>query len=107
VSLLGTGSRTVNISGKSLVHVIQRHWPNSIATGAGKFLSGITRKELKDLVKTTVGAGKKSINSRGRPGSISEYDFGRVIGTDIKGNAASRLRVVVTDSGELKTAFPF
>jgi len=41
------------------------------------------------------------------PFKIFEYDFGRAIGTDIAGNSATSLRVVVNPAGKVVTAFPY
>jgi len=35
-----------------------------------------------------------------------EYDFGRAIGTDMSGNPANTLRVVLEPNGTVVTAFP-
>jgi hypothetical protein len=37
----------------------------------------------------------------------SGYDTGKTIGVDISGKATSRIRVVVTPNGKVKTAFPY
>jgi len=46
-------------------------------------------------------------NTLGRPGNIFELSFGREIGTNIAGEAATNMRVVVAPDGIVKTAFPF
>jgi hypothetical protein len=59
------------------------------------------------MVDEAVSSGVSRANTLGRPGTIFEYNFGRQIGIDIGGNAAKNLRVVVSPTGEVITAFPF
>jgi hypothetical protein len=90
-----------------LDHIIARHWPTSGASGAGKFAQGTTGRSLLDMIKEGVGKGVSRPNTRNRPGTIFEHDFGRQIGVDISGNPATRIRVVVRPDGTVVTAFPF
>lgn len=92
---------------KDLDHIIARHWATSGARGAGKFLDGTTGKNLLDMVNDAVRRGASRPNTNGRAGTIFELDFGRQIGTDIAGNIATKLRVVLRPDGTVKTAFPF
>jgi RHS repeat-associated protein len=96
--------RIAQLTQKALDHIVLRHWATSGAKGAGKFLAGTTGKEVKSLIEDAVQKGAKSASRFGR----TEYvqDFGRQIGTDIKGRVASRLKVVVEASGEVVTAYP-
>ncbi|WP_304598490.1 RHS repeat-associated core domain-containing protein [Mesonia sp. K7] len=91
----------------ALLHILDRHAYNSIAEGAGKFSKGTSLKQLLNLINTTTTEGAFRLNTRGRPGVIAEYNFGRVIGTNINGNSATNLRVVISPKGEVITAFPF
>ena len=84
-----------------------RHWPDSPASGAGKFQEGITEASLRDLINEAVHSGRGRQNTHGRPGTLYEYDFRRQIGTTIDGGPATRLRVVVNNRNEVVTAFPF
>jgi hypothetical protein len=59
------------------------------------------------MINDAIVRGTSRPNTLGRPGTIFEFDFGRQIGTDLGGNAASRLRVIVAPSGNVLTAFPF
>ena len=59
------------------------------------------------MISETVANGTIRPNTLGRPGSIFEMNFGRQIGTNVAGDAATSLRVVVTPEGVVKTAFPF
>ncbi len=95
------------ISSRAYHHIVDRHWPDSPAPGAGKFLPGISRKELYALIDEATANAEPRLNTNGRPGEIYEYDFRRVIGRDIRGNPASRLRVVVGSRNQVITAFPF
>lgn len=91
----------------ALQHIMARHWPDSPATGAGKFQEGITEASLRDLINEAVRSGRARQNTHGRPGTLYEYDFRRQIGTTIDGGPAARLRVVVNNRNEVVTAFPF
>jgi len=59
------------------------------------------------MIDQAVWQGTSRANSLGRAGTIFEHNFGRQIGVDMGGNAASNLRVVTSPSGEVITAFPF
>ena len=91
----------------ALQHIMARHWPDSPASGAGKFQEGITEASLRDLINEAVRSGRARQNTHGRPGTLYEYDFHRQIGTTIDGGPAARLRVVVNNRNEVVTAFPF
>lgn len=91
----------------ALQHIMARHWPDSPATGAGKFQAGITEATLRDLINEAVHNGHARQNTHGRSGTIYEYDFQRQIGTTIDGGPATRLRIVVNSRNEVVTAFPF
>ena len=91
----------------ALRHIMERHWPDSPAFGAGKFQIGITASSLREMVNEAVANGRSRPNTHGRPGTIYEYDFHHPIGTTIDGGPATRLRVVVNNRNEVITAFPF
>ena len=97
----------VILTEKAFRHIMERHWPDSTAAGAGKFQYGITEDGLRALINQTVQNGQSRVNTNGRPGVIYEYDFQRQIGTDIDGRPATRLRVVVNRRNQVVTAFPF
>ena len=97
----------VTLTRWALQHIMARHWPDSRATGAGKFQAGITETTLRDMINEAVRSGHARQNTHGRPGTIYEYDFQRQIGTTIDGGPATRLRVVVNNRNEVVTAFPF
>jgi hypothetical protein len=100
-------SDQVTLTRWGLQHIMARHWPDSPATGAGKFQEGITEASLRDLINEAVRSGRARQNTHGRPGTLYEYDFRRQIGTTIDGGPATRLRVVVNNRNEVVTAFPF
>ncbi len=103
-----TGDRpSVIIDQRAINHIMERHWPDSPAPGAGKYASGMTVDLLKQMVNETVANGRLRHNTNGRPGQIFEYDFGHPIGIKINGRPAYRLRAVVNDRNQLVTAFPF
>src|ERR1700739_590438 len=102
-----TGTDQVILTRWALQHIMARHWPDSTATGAGKFQAGITESSLRDMINEAVHSGRARHNTHGRPGTIYEYDFQRQIGTTIDGGPATRLRVVVSNRNEVVTAFPF
>jgi hypothetical protein len=97
----------VVLTEKAFRHIMERHWPDNTAPGAGKFQSGITEDGLRALISEAVRNGHSRINTNGRPGVIYEYDFHRQIGTNIDGQPATRLRVVVNKRNQVVTAFPF
>jgi hypothetical protein len=97
----------VTLTRWALQHIMARHWPDSTATGAGKFQAGITEASLRDMINEAVHNGRARRNTHGRPGTIYEYDFEHQIGTTIDGGPATRLRVVVSNRNEVITAFPF
>jgi hypothetical protein len=102
-----TSADQVVLTRSRLQHIIQRHWSDSTATGAGKFQAGITEVTLRDMINEAVRNGHARHNTHGRSGTIYEYDFQRQIGTTIDAGPATRLRVVVSNRNEVITAFPF
>ena len=100
-------SDQVTLTRWALQHIMARHWPDSPASGAGKFQEGITESSLRDLINEAVRSGRARQNTHGRQGTLYEYDFHRQIGTTIDGGPAARLRVVVNNRNEVVTAFPF
>jgi len=97
----------VLLTERAFRHIMERHWPDSTAAGAGKFQYGITEDGLRALINQAVQNGHSGVNTNGRPGVIYEYDFQRQIGTNIDGQPATRLRVVVNKRNQVVTAFPF
>lgn len=95
------------LSQQRLEHIVLRHWPTSGAANAGKFATGTTVRGLQRMIDDAVRTGTHRANTRGRPGTIFEHDFGSPIGVDSLGNSTSRLRVVVDPGGNVVTAFPY
>jgi RHS repeat-associated protein len=106
-ALAATCSKTARLTQEALDHIVLRHWSSSSARNAGKFAVGTRAKDLKQMIETAVGHATPRANTRGRPGHIYDFDFGREIGVNIQGSPATRLRVVVGPDGMVKTAFPF
>ena len=75
--------------------------------GKGKFAEETTAKGLKEMIEQASQKGIFRPNTGGRAGSISEFDFGRVIGQNSSGVPSTRLRVVINPNGSVKTAFPY
>ncbi|MDZ4147697.1 MAG: RHS repeat-associated core domain-containing protein [Flavobacteriaceae bacterium] len=96
-----------SLTQKGLNHILARHAFSSTAKGAGKFAQGTSARQLKSLINTATTKGTFRPNTFGRPGTIAEFNFRRTIGTNIGGNAASNLRVVIGPNGSVITAFPF
>lgn len=105
--LLPEVSRTGQLTQAGLDHIVLRHWATSGAQNAGKFAQGTTARQLRSMIGDTLESGTIRANTAGRPGHIFEYDFGHQIGVDLAGNPATRLRVVRSPDGTIKTAFPF
>jgi len=59
------------------------------------------------MIREAISSGASRPNTLGRPGTIFEHTFGRQIGVDAVGKAASSLRIVVSETGEVVTSFPF
>ena len=94
------------IKPKALKHIRKAHWFNSGMKNKGKFLKGITEKQLQQMIDITMKNGKKSINMTPNGGFVYIYDFGQIIGTSRYGKSATRLKVVIDKNNELVTAFP-
>jgi len=97
----------VVVTDRALAHIHQRHWPDSDASGAGKYSPGITDDGLRSMIHEAVQNGRVRRNTNGRPGWLFEYNFHRQIGTTIDGGPANRIRVVVNSRDEVITAFPY
>ena len=88
-----------------LEHIVRRHWHSSGVVGTSKFAQDIGARELRDIIHEAAASG----NAWRVEGSSRVLDadiVGRVIGTDPAGQPTSRIRVVVTEAGEVVTAYP-
>ena len=74
---------------------------------AGKFIAPMSEKVLVGYIEEADAAGTSRPNTGGRPGRLLEYDLGRTIGTARDGEETSRIRIVVSDSNQVITAFPY
>lgn len=97
----------VKLLQRDLEHIVVRHWAASSAKGAGKFAAGTSLRDLKAMINVAAQRGKIRPNTGGRAGFILELDLGQVLGTNAKGRATSRLRVVIRPDGSVITAFPY
>jgi RHS repeat-associated protein len=96
-----------NVSAERMKHVLDRHGPNSTAKNVGRWSKGTSETTIRGQIDEAARKGLARPNTQGRPGEIREYDFGRTIGTNSKGEPTSRLRVVVDELDNLITAFPY
>ena len=93
------------ISGGRRKHILDRHGPESTATDAGHFYEGWS--EIEKMIWYAVENGTYYDSSKGPPGYEYECDCGESIGENINGYDTSWIRVKVSKSGEVITAFPF
>jgi hypothetical protein len=83
----------------ALEHVMYRHGHDSGFVGVSRFSEGTGPREIKGLVDEALRSGTLD------EGGEVPYDAGRTIGSDLEGNATSRLQVWVQD-GHIQTAYP-
>jgi filamentous hemagglutinin len=69
-----------------------------------RFAQGTRVRDISNYVDSVLRHG--TVTATGPGAYTVEYNLGRAIGTDIAGNAASNIRVIVQD-GIIRTAFPF
>lgn len=84
-------------------HVWYRHGPNSGFANVSRFASGTGIREIKEYVNAALRTG--TVTNTGNGTYIIEYNVGKVIGSDVAGNATSSIRVIVRD-GVIQTAHP-
>jgi filamentous hemagglutinin len=87
----------------AIEHINYRHAFNSGFKDVSRFAQGTSVRQIQGYVDDALRYGKVTPN--GANGFQIEHNFGRVIGTDQGGNAASGIRVFVRD-GNIQTAFP-
>ena len=94
--------------GKTAIdHILDRHGPGSSAPRTGKFSDGTTTDDIKQMVDETIEkdpAGEP--NTGNRPGTRYLANLGRTVGRASNGSPTSWVRVVIDESGKIKTAFP-
>ncbi len=96
---------TARLLQNDLEHIVEKHWFSSGAKKSGKFLQGTTGRELKKMIEKATSEGVFSKNTYDRLGQIAVYDFGRIIGTS-NGVPTSKLKVVIDEAYNVKTAYP-
>jgi RHS repeat-associated protein len=88
----------------SIEHVMYRHGFKSGFSNVSRFAEGTRIRDISNYVDSALRYG--SVRPLGSGSYAVEYSVGRVIGTNIAGDAASSIRVIVQD-GIIRTAFPF
>ncbi|MFQ5856892.1 MAG: toxin TcdB middle/N-terminal domain-containing protein [Anaerolineae bacterium] len=106
VKLLPEVGRSGELTWDRLKHIVDRHWPNSTATGAGKFLPDMRTGKLRSMIRETLEKGAVKGNTMSRPGHKFKYDFGQQIGVTTKGKPATKLEVIRYPDGRVQTAYP-
>jgi hypothetical protein len=84
-------------------HIIYRHSASSGFANVSRYARGTTARNIVGYVDEALRYGTVTPDGAGY---IVEHSLGRVIGTNIAGDAASSIRVFVRD-GVIQTAFPF
>lgn len=86
-----------------LEHIMYRHSANSGFSDVSRYAPGTTGRAIVGYVDEALRYG--TVSPSGTTGHFIEHNLGRVIGTDIRGNPTSSIRVIVRD-GIIQTAFP-
>lgn len=87
-------------------HILENHGPQAVKPKKSKFYEHFDIKESID--DTLKGSFIDSIgpNTHGRPGYIFEKVYKNPIGVDYDGTVLYKIRVVIDEAGNVKTAFP-
>lgn len=85
-------------------HIMYRHSAGSGFANVSRYAQGTTARNVVGYVDDALRYGTVTPNGAGA--YMVEHNLGRVIGTNIAGDAASSIRVFVRD-GVIQTAFPF
>jgi RHS repeat-associated protein len=108
LGLLVAAEGVTNVAAKlgqnALEHIVYRRWATSGFIKVGRFAEGTTARSLRTMIDTASTFGTRTADRLGRTGI--EMDFGHQIGVDMTGHVATRLRVVITHSGDVVTAYP-
>jgi len=84
-------------------HILYCHSVGSGFANVSRYAQGTTARSIVGYVDDALRYGTVTPNGAGY---MVEHNLGRVIGTNIAGDAASSIRVFVRD-GVIQTAFPF
>lgn len=87
-------------------HILENHGPQAVKSKKSKFYEHFDiRESIDDTLK---GSFIDSIgpNTHGRPGYIFEKVYKYPIGVDYDGTVLYKIRVVIDEAGNVKTAFP-
>ena len=88
-----------------LEHIVRRHWHSSGVVGTSKFAQDIGARELRVIIHEAAASGNPwRVEWASRV--LDAINIGRIIGTDPAGQPTSWIRVVVTEAGEVVTAYP-
>jgi len=87
----------------AIEHINYRHGFNSGFKDVSRFAEGTSARQIQGYVDDALRYGRVTPN--GVDGFQIEHTFGKAIGTDQAGNAASGIRIFVRD-GNIQTAFP-
>lgn len=88
----------------SIEHIMYRHGSNSGFSNVSRFSQGTGMRDISNYVDSALRHG--TVIPTGPGAYTVEYSIGRVIGTNVAGNPASNIRVIVQD-GVIRTAFPY
>jgi Pretoxin HINT domain/Hemerythrin HHE cation binding domain len=92
-----------NLGNADWRHIYDRHVNPRKFLHKSKFLTG-NKAKIERMINTTVHRGSVVQKKFGR--TVHEHDFGRSIGRGRKGTPSTRMRVVCTRNGRVKTAYP-
>ncbi|WP_157278219.1 filamentous hemagglutinin N-terminal domain-containing protein [Methyloversatilis thermotolerans] len=85
-------------------HIMYRHGPDSGFSNVSRFADGTRMMDISRYVDSALRSG--TVIDEGKGAYTVEYDLNRIIGTNIAGKPASRIRVHIRH-GVIQTAFPF
>lgn len=88
----------------AIEHINYRHAYESGFENVSRFSQGTSARNISNYIDEASRYG--TVTPQGANGFKIEYDFGRAIGTNQAGDAATQLRIFIRD-GNLQTAFPF
>jgi YD repeat-containing protein len=86
------------------IHVAERHMIGGVRNmGKSVFSEGTSLGDVARMIKTAVMHGNEKLEG---PSTTFEFDFGKTIGLDPNGNAATAIRAVFDNNHNLVTAYP-
>jgi hypothetical protein len=97
---------SLRISPATMQHILDLHGPDSKTQPSSKYTPGATEQTIRALIAETLSKGKASASTGNQGGTRYDYSFPQPIGTTMAGGPATRLRVVLNETGEITTAYP-